>query len=112
VAVKAPRESHLVRACLQLLAAWRIPAWRQNQGALKVGGRFVRFAGVNGISDILGVLPPSGRMLAVECKTPRGRLAADQAAFLDAVREAGGLSLVVRGVDELHRALRREVGRL
>lgn len=109
--MKAPRESALVRACLELLAARRIPAWRQNQGALrKDRGRLVRFSGARGISDIIGILPPAGRLLAVECKMPGGRLTADQAAFLDGVRAMGGLSLVVRSVDELDRALNQEMG--
>jgi hypothetical protein len=109
--MKALTETDLVRACLQLLALRKIPCWRQNTGCatFAAGGRrrFVRFS-TPGASDILGVLPPAGRMLAVEVKKPGGRLTASQRQFLDAVRAAGGCALVVRSVDELIAALAAE----
>jgi hypothetical protein len=106
--MKAPREGDLLKACLQLLQLHRIPCWRQNAGAATFGSgagrRFVRFS-PPGTADILGCLPPSGRLLAVEVKRPGGRLTPAQAAFLDHVRAAGGLALVVRDVRDLQRAL-------
>ena len=54
-----------------------------------------------GVADVLGIVPPVGRLLAVECKSATGRPAPDQAWFLDAVRTAGGVALVVRDVAEL-----------
>jgi hypothetical protein len=107
--VKAPRESDLVRACLRLLALRGIPAWRQNAGRLRVerGGRthFYQFAGAAGISDVLGVIPPSGRLLAVEVKQPGGRLRPAQARFLENVRRAGGLAMVVSDLRQLEGTL-------
>ena len=98
-------EAPVLAACLGLLALRGIPHWRQNTGATTVGRRFIRF-GVKGASDILAVLPPNGRMLAVECKRPKGgRLSEDQAAFLANVRDAGGIALVVNNVSVLIRAL-------
>jgi hypothetical protein len=109
--MKAPTESSLVKACLAYLQLAKVPAWRNNSGAAAFAGpagrRFVRFS-VEGCSDILGVLPPSGRLLAVECKRPGGKLTAAQAAFLSAVGAAGGLAFVVRSVDDLAAALRLE----
>jgi hypothetical protein len=110
--MKAPRESDLVRACLAYLQLAKVPAWRNNSGAAAFAGpagrkRFVRFS-VEGCSDILGVLPPAGRLLAVECKRPGGKLTPAQAAFLSAVGAAGGLAFVVRSVDDLAAALRLE----
>lgn len=98
-------ESQLVNGCLSLLLVMGIPAWRNNSGATKMpkksgGYYFVRF-GMKGSSDIIGLLPPSGRFLAVECKMPRGKPTPDQEAFLAAVNEAGGLGIVVRSLDEL-----------
>jgi hypothetical protein len=65
--VKAPRETALVRACLELLALRRILAWRNNSGAFLLGEgtgrRFVR-AGLRGSADILGVLPLDPESLA------------------------------------------------
>jgi hypothetical protein len=94
--MKAPTESSLVKACLQLLQLRRIPCWRQNTGCAAFAGpagrkRFVRFS-TPGAADVLGVLPPSGRLLAVEVKRPGGKLTAAQAAFIDHVRAAGGLA--------------------
>jgi hypothetical protein len=104
-------ESSLVRAVLQLLALRRIPSWRANSGAAVFPAtgtgrrRFVRFAGARGQSDILGLLPPAGRFLAVECKVPGRRPTPDQRAFLENVRRAGGLALVVTDVRQLQAAL-------
>lgn len=107
--MKAPRETDLVNACLELLAIRGIMAWRNNTGATKVAGRCIRF-GHPGSADILGCLPPSGRLLAVECKMPGGKLRPNQAVFLDSVRMAGGLALVVRDVAELDAALAGDQG--
>jgi hypothetical protein len=106
--MKASRESALVRACLQLLALRGVPCWRANTGAVCYGEgpqrRFVRF-GTPGVSDILGLLPPAGRMLVIEVKARDGRVRPSQRAFMDAVTAAGGVALVVRDVGELAQAL-------
>jgi hypothetical protein len=107
--MKAPRETDLVRACLQLLRVRGVCAWRANSGALSVqrGGRrhVYRFAGVRGLSDILGILPPAGRFLAVECKMRGRKLTAHQQGFLDAIRAAGGVALVITDVGQLQAEL-------
>lgn len=118
--MKAPTETTLVKACLAYLALAKVPAWRNNSGATAYQNaagrkRLVRFGHV-GSSDILGVLPllrsdgneRRGVFLAVECKKPGGKLTPAQAQFLDAVRAAGGLALVVRSVDDLIAALDAE----
>jgi hypothetical protein len=109
--MRAAREGDLVRQCLDYLQLRKVPCWRQNSGSAMFGAggkrRFVRFA-VTGCADILGVLPPGGRILAVECKRPGGRLTPAQAAFLRCVAEAGGLAVVVRDLRDLQRALEAE----
>ena len=106
--MKAPRETDLVRVCLAYLRLRGVFAWRVNSGAVagEHGGkrRFVRFNGAKGCSDVLGILP-GGRFLAVETKMPGRKTTPHQQAFLDAVRAAGGLALVVRDVAELAAAL-------
>jgi hypothetical protein len=102
--VKKPREQDLVNACLQLLKLRGVFAWRNNSGAFVLGeGKGRRFfrAGLVGGSDILGVLHPTGQLLAVEVKRPGGKPTPQQQAFLDAVRAAGGVAAVVRDVAEL-----------
>jgi hypothetical protein len=109
--MKAPRETDLVRSCLNLLHAVGVFAWRNNTGAVVLrDGQKRRFfrAGLVGSSDIIGVLPGSGRMLAVECKQPGGRVTAGQRAFLDLVAAAGGAALVVSDLRQLEEFLRGE----
>jgi hypothetical protein len=105
-----PSEAEILRQCLQYLQLRHIAAWRSNTGAARLSGkggrvRLVRF-GVPGQPDVLGVLSPSGRMLAVEVKRPGKTPTAAQAAFLAAVRAAGGVAGCVHSVDELVELLR------
>ncbi len=107
--MRTPTESDLVRACLQWLTLHGILAWRANQipAPLK-GGGFRRFAGMPGVSDILCVLPPAGRLLAIEAKSPTGKLRPAQAVFLDEVNRRGAVGLVVRSLADLEAGLRAE----
>ena len=93
-------EGDLVRACLAYLEAAGVFAWRNNSGMAMLPGRGgkpqpVRFGGMPGASDILGVLL-GGRFLAVECKVGKGKLSEAQRRFLERVDQMGGLALVVR----------------
>ena len=111
-AAPVPLERDILAACLRLLKLAGVPAWRANTGAVRLASRsgrarFVRF-GPRGQSDILGVLPPTGRLLACETKRPGQNPTPEQRAFLDAVTAAGGLALVVSDVTQLEAALRRE----
>lgn len=93
-------EAGVLKACLQLLDLRGIFAWRNNSGALpNAEGRPVRF-GKPGSSDIFGILP-GGRFLAVECKRPGGKPTATQAVFLESIRVAGGVALVIDDPREL-----------
>jgi hypothetical protein len=73
--------------------------WRQNTGAVKVEDRFIRF-GVKGCADILGLIAPTGRLLAIEVKGPHGKLSPAQEAFGVMVRRFGGLYVVARSVED------------
>lgn len=101
-------ESALVSACLMLLKAHRITAWRQNAGGFAIvqGGRryFLRL-GTEGMSDIGGILGGGG-YLAVECKRPGNRLTKEQAAFLAMVNDKGGVGMVVWSAEQLERELK------
>lgn len=111
-------ERDIQRACLDYLSLKGIVAWRSNQipVPLKDGG-FSRFAGRRGVSDILGIIPQTvrvvgydepqtfGNFLAVECKTPAGRLTKEQAEFLAEIERLGGIAIVARSVDELESKL-------
>lgn len=97
-------ERHEAAALVEVLQALRgnpAVAWveRQNTGAAKVGGRFIRF-GWRGCSDLIGMLK-DGRLLAVEVKAPGGRLRPEQAEFLSLVRRFGGVAFVARNAAEV-----------
>lgn len=79
-----------------------IMAWNAPTGlALPIGTlRPVRY-GLPGQADVLAVLPPSGRSLAVEVKTGRSRLSKEQRRWARRFQEAGGLYLPVRSIEDL-----------
>jgi VRR-NUC domain len=86
--------------------------YRQNVGAVKMPmgdgrERFVRFGLTKGASDLLGVLAPDGRIVAIELKSARGRTTPEQDAFLSGIRAFGGFACVVRSADEARAAIER-----
>lgn len=63
-------------------------------------GRHIPFGLVVGASDILGIVKPGGRFLALEVKTGDARPTKEQRAFLAMINAFGGVGRVVRSVDE------------
>ena len=94
-------ETRIVNAIL--LALGNRPGlrvWRQNTGAIKdANGRLVRF-GLIGSADILGILAPSGRFVAIEVKTATGRQSEQQRAFQQMIERHGGIYVLARSVDD------------
>ncbi len=87
--------------------------WRNNSGSLPDPrtGRYVQFGvGSPGGSDLIGykriTITPEmvGSQLpvfaAVEVKTPRGKATEQQKAFIEHIRNAGGIAGIARSVDE------------
>lgn len=60
--------------------------------------------GPPGISDLIG-WTKTGQFLAVECKTPTGRVTPEQQNFIDAVCLSGGVGLVARSAQDLRAVL-------
>lgn len=92
------------------LALGRLPdvvLWRNSTGATRVDGRVLRFGLCIGSSDLVGLLAPAGRFLALEIKSEAGRLTYEQEQFLALVRRLGGFACVVRSVDEAIVAIER-----
>lgn len=58
----------------------------------------------NGTPDILACV--SGRFVAIEVKSERGRVSPLQAAQIRAIREAGGIAGVARSVEDAEKILR------
>jgi hypothetical protein len=99
-----PESAALVEV-LKALRAHPSVDWceRMNSGVAKVGNRYIRF-GWTGCSDLLGMLR-DGRILAVEVKSPSGKLRPAQAVFLDRVKAAGGVGFMARDLRDVHRCL-------
>jgi len=73
--------------------------WRNNTGKLPDRfGRWISF-GLKGSADILGILR-GGRFLAIETKTPAGRLRPEQIAFRTMIVGHGGLYVLARSVED------------
>jgi hypothetical protein len=103
---RSQEETRLVQAILVRFGA--LPGLRiarMNVGAARdANGRVIRF-GVRGMADIMGILAPSGRTVAIECKADGGRLRPHQRAFARMIRAHGGLYILARSVEDVEEAL-------
>lgn len=93
-------ETLLVRAVIKLLHRLGCPAWRCGVGSkewIESDGtrRFAMF-GMKGLPDVLGIVPPIGRLIAIEVKVNDNPLSHDQQRVLDDFKSAGALAAVVR----------------
>jgi hypothetical protein len=91
-----------------------VVVWRNNVGTAVYGNdrpckqcghverkvRRVKYGLQVGSSDLIGVLRPSGRLLAVEVKTATGRASEEQKLFLELVRDCGGAATMSRSPEE------------
>ncbi len=102
---RAGGETALVRTLLEFLALRRLFAWRNNSGgAMLKGDHFVRF-GKKGSGDIFVL---ADRFISIEAKMPGNKPTAAQCEWMDAVRKAGHLAFVIRSVEDLEVALKKE----
>lgn len=69
------------------------------------GSRILKF-GLPGAADILGLVKPFGRLIAIECKTGSGKLSTEQASFRSMVEHYGGLYIEARGLEDVLLQLR------
>lgn len=99
-------EHELVQSILLEFGALpNVRLFRRNTGAAKRrGGGLVRF-GLPGMSDITGILAPSGKVIEIECKTSTGRLTQAQENWLAMIRKFGGIAVVARSVEDVRMAL-------
>ena len=98
-------ESHLLQQIRQALnRTQRVRVVRNSVGVDEARG--VRYGLGVGSSDLIGMLP-TGRVFALEIKTPTGRLRPEQKTWLTAVRRWGGFAAVARNIDDAMSALTR-----
>ena len=88
----------------------RVVLWRNNAGSalqdFGAGGmRPLRYGLCVGSSDLIGIVAPHGRLIALEVKTASGRVTREQQQFLNLVEKMGGVARVVRSVDDAVRAV-------
>lgn len=60
---------------------------------------------IKGVSDILGIIKPTGQFLAIEVKSKVGKLSPEQKVFLDKVQSMGGVAFVARSLEEVKERL-------
>lgn len=60
---------------------------------------------LNGVPDILGILP-NGQFLGIEVKSKRGKLSQAQQAFANFAKIHGGLVFIARSIEDVKSALR------
>lgn len=85
--------------------------WRNNVGAFKKDGRWIRYGvGGKGASDLMGIVD-SGIFLACEVKKVGGVLTQEQKAFLQSVHDKGGIAIVAHSAEEFNDKLTRSVNR-
>jgi len=98
----------LVKAIrLALGKEWDLTLWQLKQGtaAPRAGSHPVPFGLVDGASDLIGILAPTGRMIALEVKTGDAMTTPRQRAFIDLVNSRGGYATIVRSVEGAKAAL-------
>ena len=99
-------ESDSLTEVLQALRTHNTVAWvrRQNTGAAKVGGRFIKF-GWKVCTDLLGMMK-DGRLLAAEYKRPiGGKLSTEQAHFIAMVNQFGGCAFIATSAIDVFKNL-------
>lgn len=95
------------------LALGRVPGlvlWRNQVGVAVHNGRTVTYGLCRGSSDLIGIrvvaITPEhvgttiGQFVAIEIKTPNGRLSPEQAMYMSLVNSRGGLAIVARSAEE------------
>lgn len=53
-----------------------------------------------GSSDLIGIVGPYGRFLAIECKAEKGRTREEQTAWIEIIRNFGGVAGYARSVED------------
>lgn len=98
------KETDLLRYTLALLAAHKILAWRVPMGGVahqrRPGGEVIMKRNpMTGFPDICGVTS-TGRLVAIECKLPKGRFSTAQKEWALLLKTNNALYFVVRSTDD------------
>lgn len=93
----------LTHEALRLLRLKGYYVWRQNNAGIydPVKKIFRRNSATKGIPDIIGFHRKTSQFIACEIKAGTDRLSEEQKNFLNHVRIAGGIAIVIRNSDDL-----------
>ena len=85
--------------------------FRNQTGKYKVGDRWISSGLCVGSSDLIGWITDRftsiAIFLAIEVKTPKGRVRPGQQKFLDYINKAGGIGFIARSVEDVREELMR-----
>jgi hypothetical protein len=105
-----PTEAETQKACLELLAAHKIFAFRLNTAGVKMAGRYFQCHSLGqGAADIValydhGECSMCGRIIQpiwIEVKAPRAQQSPEQITFQVFVKSLGHIYLLIRSIDQL-----------
>jgi len=107
-------EAQLLKSVLEGLAYFPGVYWRVNAGAVageytnKAGNtkkRFIRFNGMPGVSDIIGI-HISGKFVAIELKVGTNKPTQKQQDFIDMINYNGGIGIIAWSLEEVQSAFK------
>ncbi len=102
-------EKFIQKRILNWLDSTGLLNWRQQSGMIMVGSRAIRI-GVEGLPDIIVVVPPTGRLLGLEVKSKNGSLRPAQKAIRARMEASGAVYRVVRSLQEAMDAVASTLG--
>lgn len=102
---QAPEKEILLAIRLEVGKNPRVVIWRNQSGHAEREGRWQTFGLIKGAADLIGVVAPYGRFLALEVKTKTGRATKEQLQFLSLVNRMGGVGRLVRTVEQAQAAV-------
>jgi hypothetical protein len=97
------REQQIMKSIQAVLSARSASTrvFRNNVGRYKDSrGAWLTYGLGVGSADLVGIVAPSGRLFAIEVKTPEGKTTPEQDAWLATIRRFGGVAGVARSVEE------------
>lgn len=103
------REQNIQKLIMLALSEAGCIIWRNNIGSYTTAdGAFIRY-GVGGVggSDLIGIHKPTGRFLAIEVKTSKGKPSAAQLNFIQQVIASGGIAGIARSPEDALKLLPR-----
>ena len=102
------KESEVQKAILDWLRWHKIFCWKTNNTGIfkQKTGSYIK-VGMKGIADLIGIIPPSGRLLAIEVKRPGNTASSEQKSFLASIRASGGIGFIAFGIEDVERELKQ-----